>query len=68
MKKLRYNNLSNKTRLNHQFKFSTIALIISTSLMGYSMTSTPSVEAKDKADLNIETHSNSEKVKRKLIN
>ncbi|MDW4140277.1 hypothetical protein [Staphylococcus saprophyticus] len=28
--------------------------------MGYSMTSTPSVEAKDKADLNIETHSNSE--------
>lgn len=60
MKKLRYNNLSNKTRLNHQFKFSTMALIISTSLMGYSMTSTPSVEAKDKADLNIETHSNSE--------
>ncbi|RIO26444.1 GA module-containing protein [Staphylococcus saprophyticus] len=60
MKKLRYNNLSKKTRLNHQFKFSTMALIISTSLMGYSMTSTPSVEAKDKADLNIETHSNSE--------
>lgn len=60
MKKLRYNNLSNKTRFNHQFKFSTMALIISTSLMGYSMTSTPSVEAKDKADLNIETHSNSE--------
>lgn len=60
MKKLRYNNLSNKTRLNHQFKFSTMALIISTSLMGYSMTSTPSVEAKDKADLNIKTHSNSE--------
>ena len=60
MKKLRYNNLSNKTRLNHQFKFSSVALIISTSLMGYSVTSTPSVEAKDKADLNIETHSNSE--------
>lgn len=60
MKKLRYNNLSKKTRLNHQFKFSTMALIISTSLMGYSMTSTSSVEAKDKADLNIETHSNSE--------
>ncbi|QRA18029.1 GA module-containing protein (plasmid) [Staphylococcus shinii] len=67
MKKLRYNNLSNKTRLNHQFKFSTMALIISTSLMGYSMTSTPSVEAKDKADLNIETHSNSENTLEKRI-
>ena len=67
MKKLRYNNLSNKTRLNHQFKFSTMALIISTSLMGYSMTSTPSVEAKDKADLNIETHSNSENTLEKCI-
>ena len=67
MKKLRYNNLSNKTRLNHQFKFSTMALIISTSLMGYSMTSTPSVEAKDKADLNIETHSNSENTLEKSI-
>lgn len=67
MKKLRYNNLSNKTRLNHQFKFSSMALIISTSLMGYSMTSTPSVEAKDKADLNIETHSNSENTLEKSI-
>ena len=67
MKKLRYNNLSNKTRLNHQFKFSTMALIISTSLMGYSMTSIPSVEAKDKADLNIETHSNSENTLEKRI-
>ncbi|PTK43918.1 hypothetical protein BUZ69_13190, partial [Staphylococcus saprophyticus] len=67
MKKLRYNNLSNKTRLNHQFKFSAMALIISTSLMGYSMTSTPSVEAKDKADLNIETHSNSENTLEKRI-
>lgn len=67
MKKLRYNNLSNKTRLNHQFKFSTMALIISTSLMGYSMTSTPSVEAKDMADLNIETHSNSENTLEKRI-
>lgn len=67
MKKLRYNNLSNKTRLNHQFKFSSMALIISTSLMGYSMTSTPSVEAKDKADLNIETHSNSENTLEKRI-
>lgn len=67
MKKLRYNNLSNKTRLNHQFKFSTMALIISTSLMGYSMTSTPSVEAKDKADLNIETHSNSENTLEKRV-
>ncbi|MBO3066556.1 GA module-containing protein [Staphylococcus saprophyticus] len=67
MKKLRYNNLSNKTRLNHQFKFSTMALIIITSLMGYSMTSIPSVEAKDKADLNIETHSNSENTLEKRI-
>ena len=67
MKKLRYNNLNNKTRLNHQFKFSSVALIISTSLMGYSVTSTPSVEAKDKADLNIETHSNSEKTIKKRI-
>ena len=67
MKKLRYNNLNNKTRLNHQFKFSSVALIISTSLMGYSVTSTPSVEAKDKADLNIETHSNSENTLEKRI-
>ena len=67
MKKLRYNNLNNKTRLNHQFKFSSVALIISTSLMGYSVTSTPSVEAKDKADLNIETHSNSENTLEKSI-
>ncbi|WP_340106382.1 hypothetical protein [Staphylococcus saprophyticus] len=44
-----------------------MALIISTSLMGYSMTSTPSVEAKDKADLNIETHSNSENTLEKRI-
>ncbi|MDW3923493.1 GA module-containing protein [Staphylococcus saprophyticus] len=35
--------------------------------MGYSMTSTPSVEAKDKADLNIETHSNSENTLEKRI-
>lgn len=67
MKKLRYNNLNNKTRLNHQFKFSSVALIMSTSLMGYSVTSTPSVEAKDKADLNIETHSNSENTLEKCI-
>lgn len=67
MKKLRYNNLNNKTRLNHQFKFSSVALIISTSLMGYSVTSTPSVEAKDKADLNIETHFNSENTLEKRI-
>ena len=67
MKKLRYNNLNNKTRLNHQFKFSSVALIISTSLMGYSVTSTPSVEAKDKADFNIETHSNSENTLEKRI-
>ncbi|MDW4208578.1 hypothetical protein QI178_08320 [Staphylococcus saprophyticus] len=67
MKKLRYNNLNNKTRLNHQFKFSSVALIISISLMGYSVTSTPSVEAKDKADLNIETHSNSENTLEKRI-
>lgn len=67
MKKLRYNNLNNKTRLNHQFKFSSVALIISTSVMGYSVTSTPSVEAKDKADLNIETHSNSENTLEKRI-
>ncbi|WP_192947392.1 GA module-containing protein [Staphylococcus cohnii] len=67
MKKLRYNNLNNKTRLNHQFKFSSVALIISTSLMGYSVTSTPSVEAKDKGDLNIETHSNSENTLEKRI-
>jgi hypothetical protein len=44
-----------------------MALIISTSLMGYSMTSIPSVEAKDKADLNIETHSNSENTLEKRI-
>lgn len=67
MKKLRYNNLNNKTRLNHQFKFSSVALIMSTSLIGYSVTSTPSVEAKDKADLNIETHSNSENTLEKRI-
>ncbi|MEB8333581.1 hypothetical protein [Staphylococcus saprophyticus] len=35
--------------------------------MGYSVTSTPSVEAKDKADLNIETHSNSENTLEKRI-
>lgn len=67
MKKIRYNSLNNKTRLNHQFKLSSATLIISASLMGYSVTSEASVESKDKAILNIETAPDSEKVLKKHI-
>lgn len=56
MKQISNHHLNNKARSNHQFKLSSIALIMSTTLIGYGLTPVSSAEAKDKTDLNIETH------------
>lgn len=67
MKQIKTHHLNHKKSLNHQFKLSGIALIMTTTLIGYGINPTSSVMAKESADVKADTHLTSEQALEKQI-
>src|SRR5699024_2460308 len=67
MKQIKTHHLNHKKSLNHQFKLSGIALIMTMTLIGYGINPTSSVMAKESADVKADRHVNSEEELEKQI-
>lgn len=67
MKQIKTHHLNHKKSLNHQFKLSSIALIMSTTLIGYGINPTSSAMAKESTDVKADTHLTSEQALEKQI-
>src|SRR5699024_12458677 len=67
MKQIKTHHLNHKKSLNHQFKLSGIALIMTMTLIGYGINPTSSVMAKESADVKADTHLTSEQALEKQI-
>lgn len=67
MKQIKTHHLNHKKSLNHQFKLSSIALIMSTTLIGYGIDPTSSAMAKESTDVKADTHLTSEQALEKQI-
>src|SRR5699024_699034 len=67
MKQIKTHHLNHKKSLNHQFKLFGIALIMTTTLIGYGINPTSSIMAKESADVKADTHLTSEQALEKQI-
>ncbi|MES3712241.1 hypothetical protein ABC762_00275 [Staphylococcus ureilyticus] len=67
MKQIKTHHLNHKKSLNHQFKLSGIALIMTTTLIGYGINPTSSAMAKESTDVKADTYLTSEQALEKQI-
>ncbi|MHD0396336.1 LPXTG cell wall anchor domain-containing protein [Staphylococcus simulans] len=51
MRKEKYTDLNHTNKLSHSFKFSSAVVLLSTTLLSYNLTSTPTVVAEDQTDV-----------------